>query len=551
MPWIASPTHRRLHTLALIGAAALACGWPRCSRAQESDALTAARLIEQAFVDVVENSERSVVAITRVPGRGSVPPGEVLDPFQMGFGGNDASDPTNPEYIPDSFGSGVVIENPDRPDERFVLTTYHVALGSLHPTEEERAADVKIYVTLRLRPDTSQGGSGRSGRTVVDADVVGAKVKQVAGRIEAAHPYVDLAVLKLDLEGAGLQPEDVPPLKRGDADHLQKGRLVLALGNPYAQARDGSASVSMGMISNIARRPEPPVQEDPFSDRDKTLHSFGTLLQVDTRLDLGTSGGALLNLDGELIGITTSLAALQGYEKSVGYAIPLDRGTWRIVRDLLNGWEPDLGYMGIVPRTLARHDLPLDRNGGLLSQSSAVQVLMVSANSPASEAGMMNGDLILKVNAQPVYDAPDLYRNVALLGADAVARVQIWRPTKDMVTTLQVRLGKWPVRDDSTLIATRQRFEPWRGMSVDYPTARRRYLPSDSVAAPYPRAVVITGVVDGSPAAAARLSPGDFIQRVGNRQVETPAEFFEAVAETTGNVDVTLLSGERRTIAVP
>ena len=469
-------------------------------------------------------------------------------PLKGMLAGACTSDPTDPDYIPTSFGSGVVIEYPGRPDERFVLTTYHVALGSLNPTEEERAAEVSLYVTL-------------PGRIVVDAEFVGGEVKRVEGQIEAAHPYVDLAVLRLDLEGAGLEPQHVPALPRGDADNLKKGRWVLALGNPYAQARDGSASASMGMISNISRRPEPSDGEASFSDRDSTLHSFGTLLHVDTRLDLGMSGGALINLDGELIGITTSLAALQGYEKSVGYAIPLDAGIWRIVEALLNGWEPDLGFMGIAPRTLSQQEMRFEGYERRLSElsgqghapPSAVQAALVAVDSPAWQADLKADDIILKVDSRPVYDAADLMRVVALLGPDTVTSVEIWRPQSDKNETmrLEVRLGKWPVADDSRLITSRQRFGAWRGVSVDFPTARRRFLPGDILADRYPQAVVITNVAANSQAAGAELVPGEFIQRVGAVDVRTPAEFHDAVAEATGDVELTLLDGERRRIAAP
>lgn len=529
-----SPANQRFLRITALLVCAVAFVSPRRSWGQEIDALAAARLLEQAFVDAVARAERSVVAIARIPAPPAARPGDVLDPFRR----TGTPDPTDPAFIPESFGSGVVIEHPERPDERFVLTTYHVAFGSLTPSAEERSSGARLFVTL---PD----------RTVVGGNVVSGELKRVDGRIEAAHPYVDLAVLRLDLEGAGVRAEDVPVLTRGDADHLRKGRLVLALGNPYAQARDGSASVSMGMISNISRRPEPPEDGAAVSDSDATLHYFGTLLHVDSRLDLGVSGGALVNLDGELIGITTSLAALRGYEKSVGYAIPLDSGTWRIVREMLNGWEPNLGFMGIAPRTLTRRDMRIDGYEAQLNQSSAVQVALVSDGSPAWEAGLRQNDIIRTVNSHPVHDAPDLMRTIALMAPDEIARIDVWRPLANEYATLDVRLGKWPVGDDTALVATQRRFEPWRGISVDYPTARRRYLPSDILADRYPRAVVVTDVAAESPASAAGLESGAFIQRVGNQDVLTPAEFHAAVEGEDGSVLLTLLNGERRTIPVP
>ena len=125
--------------------------------------------------------------------------------------------------------------------------------------------------------------------------------------------------------------------------------MVLSLGNPYAIARDGSASVSWGMIGNISRRPAPVRQRDLGPPEAKTIHQYGTLLQVDTRMELGTSGGALVDLRGKLVGITTSLAALEGYEKSVGFAIPIDSFSRRVIETLCRGYEVEYGFLGLTP----------------------------------------------------------------------------------------------------------------------------------------------------------------------------------------------------------
>src|SRR5207302_1902592 len=123
-------------------------------------------------------------------------------------------------------------------------------------------------------------------------------------RIIAADPRSDLAILSIDYAALGLKSSDLHaiPLRALSAP-LRKGQLVVALGNPYAIARDGSASASWGMISNIARRPAPVRQRETGVPRSETIHQFGTLLQVDTRMELGTSGGALVNLRGELVGV--------------------------------------------------------------------------------------------------------------------------------------------------------------------------------------------------------------------------------------------------------
>ena len=135
---------------------------------------------------------------------------------------------------------------------------------------------------------------------------------------------------------------------------------------------------------------------------------------------MGASGGALLNLDGALIGITTALAALQGYEKSAGYAIPFDAGTRRIIGDMLNGYEAEYGFLGISPEPFRWTDtegrpVTTVRAAHVAQQSPADQ-----AESPTGEpAGLRTGDLILQINGQPVHDVADLMRIIGLLGPSA------------------------------------------------------------------------------------------------------------------------------------
>jgi S1-C subfamily serine protease len=118
------------------------------------------------------------------------------------------------------------------------------------------------------------------------------------------------------------------------------------------------------------------------------------------------------------------------------------------------------------------------------------------------------------------------------------------------VFTLDCRLGKWPVYDDSRIVATRERHPAWRGLHVDYPTARRRYLPT-SVLGAFPRGVVVTAVDPGSPAAAAGFGETTFITKLNGRRVETPAEFHDATASLTGAVTVTLLDEREVELSAP
>jgi serine protease Do len=475
------------------------------------------RLFEKELTEVIEKTERSVVSIARVdPGA----PRETNAPNDP-FGPRRDADPTSPAFIPSDFGSGVILarEKGDK-DARFVLTNRHVIVGT-------RRSDAKVDEASRFYVRLAS-------HRVVEATVV------------AADPRSDLAVLRLDLTAANLKAEEAPPLPLGNGDVVKKGQVVVALGNPYAIGRDGSASASLGIISNISRRPASKTTEAFNKDENATIHEYGTLLHVDTRLNLGTSGGALVNLDGHLIGLTTSLAALQGYEKSVGFAIPIDSGMRRVIESLLAGFEVEYGFLGVAP-TDARF-VDLESADGQAPQASAAMVRWIARNSPAHAAHLRPNDCILQVNERPVFSSTDLMREIGLLGPDAIARLKIWRPLSRELSQVEIRLGKWPVYDDSKIITTAKRHPAWKGLNVDYSTGRRRFMPGDQAGdwfSQYVSAVVIAEVEPGSEAAEQGLTTGQFIASVNGRQVKTPDEFHKAVDGAAGPVALVLNNGRR------
>jgi len=474
----------------------LAAGRP--AAAQDGDPVAAARVLETVLVETIARAEGAVVAISRVEPASSQRTGDPFDPFAPPT--PEASDA--PAFAAAQFGSGVIVAHPEQPHVRFVLTTCHVAFGDRQP---DRGRTLQVMLHLP-----------GAGTTAVPAFPI------------AADRRIDLAVLRLDLQAARISAEEVPSLPLGDADGLQRGRFVIALGNPYALARDGVSSASIGIVSNTARRPQRPAPEGLRPDS-TSIHEYGTLLTVDTRLQLGASGGALLNLDGRLIGITTALAALQGYEKSAGYAIPFDSGTRRIIGQLLNGQEADYGFLGISPDSWTS---TIDGR-----RVACVKASHVSADSPAAQAGLQHNDLILQINGQPVHDVPDLMRIIGLLGSGAEAQLQVRRDGEPHLLT--ARLGKWPVYDDRDILSTTPRFPPWRGLVVDYPTARQRFLSTDRLER-YRRAVVVMQVEPGSPAAAIGLKSGAFIAQVDGVPIQSPAEFAAAVDGKTDAVELKL-----------
>ncbi len=281
---------------------ACAARWAfRAASGQDTaDGPGAALAIQQAMVQAIARAERSVVAIARVrKERGGIAGqgGREALSWDRSVMGVPAALPTSPDFVPNEFATGVVLDR-----QGHILTNYHV-LGD--PQEND------YYVWVQRRPF-------RATRV------------EVPEQVKAGDPWTDLAVLKV-------AATDLEPIVLGDASQLRKGMLVLALGNPYAIARDGEASASWGIVSNLRRAAPVGPAVNALQPDAQSLHQFGTLIQTDARLDRGTSGGALVNLKGEMVGLTTSLAALGGFEQPGGFAIPVDDAFRKTVETLKQG----------------------------------------------------------------------------------------------------------------------------------------------------------------------------------------------------------------------
>lgn len=474
------------------------------------------RVFEQDLVDVIAKSEGAVVAIARV-----LPGDEQVDNLPRDpFGFRPPSVPGDVSFIPREFFSGVILAREPDDGIRYVLTPRHVLTGS-RQRPAKRPEDAQFFVKLASR-------------------------HVVQGVLYNQDEHSDLAVLKLDLESVGLAAAQVPTFQFGEAEKLRKGNVVVGLGNPYAIARDGSASASLGLISNISRRSSEGESRPNAGDESGIIFEYGALLHVDLRLQLGTSGAAIVNTEGQLVGLGTSLAALRGYESSVGFAVPFDVEVRRIVKSLLEGNEVEYGFLGVMPvdATLSGQR---DREGQWLPVSAA-RLSGIGQQSPADQAGLKQGDCILAVNGQPISGSSELMLKIGMLGPDASPRLDIWRPSRGERMETVVRLGKWPVYDDRSIIAPHPRHPAWRGLTVDYVTARRRFMPTNPLGR-YHRAVVVTRVEEGERASPHGLQMGDFITHVDGVPVQTPSEFAVAVQGKTEAVEFNLADGRRVTVA--
>lgn len=438
--------------------------------------------LEAALADAIEKAEPSVVAISRtkgedgdkttaVRGRDQPLPRNDAQAFARQFNPN--ANPNATDLISFDYGSGVVIG-----DRGEILTTFHVVKGA--ERLDVRAVGVPSFEAL----------------------------------IIAADPRSDLAVIVPKVP-PDVEPPKLRPMAIGDAARLRKGTFLVALGNPFNAARDGRPSASWGILSNVARRLELSLEKQPA--RRPQLRHYPTLLQLDSKLNLGMSGGAVVNLKGEMVGLTTALATAAGFDAMAGYAIPMDVQGRRIVETLRQGKEYEYGFLGIG-----------------LDLAGSNKVTKATPGTPADEGNVLVEDRIVAVGDIPVEDADSLVLAINTMPAGSKVRLKILR--QDELIERTVELAKFRV--DGEVIATNQP-AAWRGLRVDYTSTLPDAPFGEALLTAMARGgVVVVEVEPGSPAARAGLRRGQFLRSVEGKTFKSPRDFARVVDGLGGPVSV-------------
>ena len=359
-------------------------------------------------------------------------------------------------------GSGVIVNS-----DGYVLTNHHVVDGAL---------EIKVEMT--------------DNRTFT-AKLVG------------SDPPSDLAVLKIDATG-------LPSVPVGDSDKVRVGDVVLALGNPMGIGQ----TVTSGIVSAKGR-------STGLSDG-----SFEDFLQTDAAINRGNSGGALVNINGELIGINSQILSPSGGNIGIGFAIPSNMAK-AVMDQLMKNGKVRRGMLGVTIQSVTA-DLAASMN---LPAARGAIVTSVTPGGPADRAGIKRGDVITAVNNQPVIDNNSLRNTVAGMGPGANATVTVQRNGRDQ--NLSVALAELP---------DRPRNESEESSSNDGGTGNERYGLSLQVftaenAERYgldaqDQGLLVTRVDPSGSAANAGIRQGDLIQEVNRRPVRNVADFNAAVQQS-------------------
>ena len=461
-------------------------------RASTPDGAASVAQLEKTLVDIIAHAEPSVVAIGRTPPQQLAAPdrrpGDVFVELR-----DNAAGP----IVPLTVGAGVLI------DRTGLVLTHYLAIheGDQHTvTTIDRAT---YQATIRA-------ADPRSGLAILAIDTKAGPLKR------AGTPIKTIA------------PDSFPAIKLGDATSVQKGQFVVAIGNPYAIQTDGQPTASWGIITNLARKaPSGTNLNDapgPSGDFRTTLHHLGTLIQTDAKLGFSAAGGALLNLRGELIGLTTTAATIAGHEQPAGYAIPINATTRRIIDTLKQGREVEYGMLGVAFDQLSQQTPT--------PSSPRLALAQVFAGGPAARAGLAPGDVVTRVAEQPVNDVDAVQLAISMLPPSTVTTVEYIRGGRPATTN--VTLAKLAVTGKK--IAT-LRADAWRGLRVDYATALEaaELTQAFSAGAVDPEGcVLVAEVEEKSVAWNAGVRKGMFISHVGGKRVTTPAE-FQAATQTVGD----------------
>ncbi|MEM7477528.1 MAG: trypsin-like peptidase domain-containing protein [Planctomycetota bacterium] len=490
--------------------------------AQDAGAVLEA--IESSTIAAIDKAEPSVVAIARIPKQARPNSRARFNPLSLDSPMEFDSPISDPDFVPTFYGSGVIISA-----DGFVLTCAHL-LGDPEENDYFIWRSGKSFRAKRVSPmpETSSPDSQGRGRSTV-------------AQVQASDAFSDLAVLKIDAA-------NLTPIEFGSTKDLRKGKFVIALGNPDAIARDGTPSASWGIIANL-NRIAPSRKEATFGNKE-TVHEYGTLIQTDAKMNFGSSGGALIDMKGRLIGLTTSLAAQKSVGHAGGYAIAADELFLRVIEELKAGRLPDFGFLGIQPDDLRLSDREKGRRGA--------RVRVVLPGLPADLAGLQTDDIIIEVNGAPIYDRDDLFRELSLPPAGENLRLLVHRYRSGAETPeilpLRAKLGKKPLRSARPSYAIHQR-PRWRGLEVDYWTAISTEIQRIGISAPrFPQLkVAVSDIEHGTTVWNAGVRAGYGILKVQGQSVQSPDEFRKAVENLAGPVTLEIIQtdGRKKILTIP
>ena len=297
----------------------------------------------------------------------------------------------------------------------------------------------------------------------------------------------------------------------GNSDEIRIGETVIAIGNPYRL----SNTVTMGIVSAKGRS-------------NVGLIDYENFIQTDAAINPGNSGGPLIDLEGKIIGVNAAIFSRSAGYQGIGFSVPINMAQ-HIMEALIADGKVKRGWLGVSIQDLTPQ---LAQAFGVENQQGAL-VAKVLEDSPASQAGLNQGDIIVSFNQLPVADSNDLQNKVGLAAPQTMAALKVIRNGAEI--DINLKLGErsspgitspHPVEKVNSLGISVQDLNPELAEKFGYQT--------DS-------GVVVTEVAPDSVAFQAGLRAGNMIQEINQEKIEDAQSFQEAIEKADPEEGILLL----------
>ena len=341
--------------------------------------------------------------------------------------------------------------------------------------------------------------------------------RELDAELIGSDPQSDLALIKVDAS-------DLPVVDIGSSDDLQVGEWVLAIGAPFGF----DSSVTAGIVS--------------AKGRSLPTDNYVPFIQTDVAINPGNSGGPLFNLNGQVVGINSQIVSRSGGYMGLSFAIPIDLAM-DVADQLKETGEVSRGWLGVLIQEV---DRDLAESFGLDKPMGAL-VAQVQSGSPAAEAGLQPGDVIIAFNGREIQRSAQLPKWVGALKAGTEAEMTVVRDGDEK--TLEVTVGELP---DNPQAGMAGQPDQDQGESDKLGLEVRAASAAELARVKADHGVVITGVQDG-PAARAGLSSGDLLVSLNGKPVDSLDAYREIAADLPDEGSVPALvnrDGNARFVAI-
>lgn len=447
--------------------------------------------LPDSFADLVEELSPAVVNISTVKKisrdnnmrqfkqfQFQFPPGSPFEQFKEFFDQLDPESSPLPQEDSDKFSEEPQNEEEYAEEAQSLGSGFIISKDGYIVTNNHVIAEAD-EITINLSDDTK-----------ATAEVIGTDKK------------TDLALLKIEVN------RNLPYVEFGDSDDARVGDWVIAIGNPFGLG----GSVSAGIISARARD----INAGPFDD----------FIQTDAAINKGNSGGPLFDTDGNVIGINTAIFSPSGGNVGIGFAMPSALAE-PVIKQLRTNGRVQRGWLGVKIQTVTEE---IAEGLGLRKASGAL-VAEVTPNSPAAEAGIQVGDVILSFNGKDIATMRKLPRIVADTDIGKTVKSHVWRNGKK--ETLNVKVGEFK-EDEQQKIAEKPKKEPQNTIQSEKHLGMKLATVNEELAKKFKlntinEGVIVISVDRGSDAASKGIRRGDVIISANQQSLDSVKDLHKII----------------------